>query len=102
MSLFKNQTHQDIWIQHHCERCYFGRGLGDPMQPQCKILAFAIGHGRKPVEWDRSTRKNALMQDTIRCNKETRQPPRNIKASIDIDVPMFDVEPPVNMDGDHA
>lgn len=104
MALFKNQTHQDIWIEHHCGRCYYGRGLGDPAQPQCKILAWALGHGRKPVAWERNPRKNVLMQDSIKCNQETRTPPKfgGTRRVADEDVPMFDVAPPVDMDTEHA
>lgn len=92
--IFKNATHQDIWIEHHCERC--------ARNPGCPIVLRAIKTGRKPVEWERNPRKNALMQDSIKCNEETRQLPRNIRPRIDIDVPMFDVTAPVNMDGEHA
>lgn len=87
MTLFKNQTHQDIWISHHCERCYFLTShLG------CKILTGALKTGRKPVEWDRNPRKNATMAESIKCNSETRLPPRDVKHSINIDVPMFEVQ----------
>lgn len=102
MTLFKSQTHQDIWIDHHCRRCYFGQGLGDPTQPQCKILAFAIGHGRKPVQWDRSIRKNATMADSIKCNSEIHQPPLVTRRVVNEDVPMFDVQATTRMDPDHA
>jgi hypothetical protein len=95
MTLFKNQTHQDIWIQHHCERCFHGL--------DCPILERALRTKRKPPQWDRSTRKNALMQDTIKCNEFTTQPPlANAKRVVNEDVPMFDVQAPPDMDPDHA
>lgn len=94
MSLFRNQVHQDIWIEHHCERCWH--------HPDCPILRKALTSDRKPVEWDRNTRKGALMQDTIKCNSETRTAPPRPKP-LGIDVPMFDVTPTdATMDGDHA
>jgi hypothetical protein len=102
MALFKNSTHQEIWIDHHCRRCWHGRGLGDPMAPQCPILTWAVAHGRKPREWDRNT-KAQLMKDTIRCNSETDRPPRVTKPVVDEDVPMFDVEPVTKSEQvDHA
>lgn len=97
MTLFKNPTHQDIWIEHHCGRCHYGQA--DTM---CPILHRALHSNRKPVEWDRNPRKNTLMQDSIKCNSETRTPPATQRPRIDIDVPMFDVDTPVRMDSDHA
>jgi hypothetical protein len=97
MTLFKNQTHQDIWIGHHCERCFHYA------DSECPILSKALRTNRKPPQWDRSTRKNALMQDTIKCNEETHQPPRTgVKRVVNEDVPMFDVQAPTNIDPDHA
>jgi hypothetical protein len=93
MTLFKNETHQDIWIEHHCERC--------ARNPGCPIVLRAIRTGRKPKEWDRNPRKNALMQDSIKCTMECRVLPIT-KRVVNEDVPMFDVSAPVNMDGDHA
>jgi hypothetical protein len=95
MTLFKNQTHKDIWIEHHCERC--------ARHPGCPIVLRAIRTDRKPPQWDRSTRKNVLMQDSIKCREEVRKLPRDIRRRIDIDVPMFDVTPvPRGDEGDHA
>lgn len=92
--LFRNKTHQDIWIEHHCERC--------ARQSGCTIILKAVRTQRKPPEWDRSNRANALMQDSIRCNEEVRVLPIPKLPKMFDDVPMFDVETPVNMDGDHA
>lgn len=97
MTLFKSQTHQDIWIDHHCKCCYFGQG--DTM---CPILHRALKSGRKPVQWDRSIRKNATMADSIKCNSETRQPPLVGRRVVNEDVPMFDVQATTRMDPDHA
>lgn len=95
--IFKNETHQDIWIEHHCERCFHGQQL-----EVCPILARALASRRKPVEWDRNPRKNATMAESIKCNSFTTQPPLNVKRVVNEDVPMFDVTPVTNMDGDHA
>lgn len=97
MTLFKNPTHQAIWTEHHCDRCYFGQA-----DTLCPILHRALRSNRKPVEWDRNPRKNVLMQDSIKCNSETRTAPSTQRPRVDIDVPMFDVDTPVRMDGDHA
>lgn len=85
--IFKNQTHQDIWVEHHCHRCFHHNGAG------CEILQRALQSGRKPVEWDRNPRKGVLMQDSIKCNEETRLPPTTKAAARFEDVPMFDVTP---------
>lgn len=91
--IFKNQTHQDIWIEHHCERC--------ARHPGCQIIVKAITSKRKPPQWDRNNRANALMQDSVRCNDEVRQLPiPKLPKQFD-DVPMFNVEAPVDMDRDH-
>jgi hypothetical protein len=83
-------------MQSWCDRCHYGR-VG------CPILIKALDSGRKPVEWDRNPRKNALMQETIKCNKFTTQPPRaGVKRVVNEDVPMFDVQAPPDMDPDHA
>lgn len=103
MTLFKSETHQDIWIEHHCRRCWHGRGLGDPTQAQCPILVKALGRDRKPVEWERNTRSGALMSETMKCHNETRTAPALLaRRVVDEDVPMFDVETPTTaMDSEH-
>lgn len=95
--IFRNLTHRDIWIDHHCNRCHHGQQTA-----VCPILARAITSDRKPVEWDRNTRKNATMAESIKCNSETRLPPRDTRPVVDVDVPMFDVTATVDMDADHA
>jgi hypothetical protein len=96
MALFRSQLHQDIWIEHHCGRCFFG-------EIDCSILAKALRTNRKPVEWDRNTRTGALMAETMKCNNETRQPPTLSRPVVNEDVPMFDVETIDGpMDSDHA
>lgn len=92
--IFKSSVHRDIWIEHHCERC--------ARNPGCPIVLRAIKTDRKPKEWERNPRKNALMQDSIKCSSECRRLPRETKPRIDIDVPMFDVQTPIEMDTDHA
>jgi hypothetical protein len=96
MALFRSPLHQEVWIEHHCHRCYF-HGQG------CTILSKALRTDRKPVEWDRNTRSGALMAETIKCNSETRQPPSLSRPVVNEDVPMFDVESVDGpMDFDHA
>jgi hypothetical protein len=86
MTLFKSQVHQDIWIEHHCERC--------ARNPDCPIVLRAITTGRKPVEWKRNPRKNVLMQDTIKCEAECRTLPRQTKrVDMEQDCGLFDIEP---------
>lgn len=98
MTLFKNETHQAIWVEHHCDRCHFGQA-----DTLCPILHRALRSGRKPVEWERNPRKNVLMQDSIKCNSETRSPPTTAKRVVpDETGSLFDVAAPINMDGDHA
>lgn len=96
MALFRSQLHQEIWLEHHCYRCYhFPVG--------CPILLKALNSNRKPVEWERNTRNGALMAETMKCNNETRQPPAMTRAVVNEDVPMFEVETPDGpMDPDHA
>lgn len=95
MALFKNSTHQAIWMESHCGRCWHGTR-------DCPILAWALAHDRKPKAWDRNP-KAQLMKDTIRCNEETQRAPRVTKRVVDEDVPMFDVTPVVQRsEVDHA
>jgi hypothetical protein len=96
MSLFKNVTHQDIWIEHNCERC---ARLPGPCPIIAKVVASA--NPRKPVEWERNPRKNALMQDSIKCKAKVTKLPTGRRV-VNEDVPMFDVTAPIDMDGDHA
>lgn len=98
MSLFRSELHQEIWIEHHCNQCFYGKA-----DTLCPILHRALRSNRKPVEWERNTRKNVTMAETIKCNMETRTPPRVERLIVDIDVPMFDVETTdAAMDSDHA
>ena len=97
MALFKNPTHQAIWLEHHCHRCWHHRGSG------CPIVQKALRTDRKPVEWQRNPRKNVLMQDSIKCNEETKLPPPATRPRVvDETGSLFDVNIPINMDGDHA
>src|SRR4051812_43860462 len=109
MTLFRNVTHQEVWIDHHCASCFHGH--------DCPILARALLTGRKPREWERNKRAQ-LMKDTIKCSAETRRPPKLERPKTFDDVPMFDLEPhevdyvpvqglptlrrPTGRDSDHA
>jgi hypothetical protein len=92
--IFNNPVHQTIWVEHHCHRCW--------QYPDCRILERAIRTDRKPVEWERNRRKNVLMQDSIKCNEESRLPPPSSRPVVDENVPMFDVTPTGRMDSEHA
>lgn len=98
MALFRSQLHQDIWIEHHCERCA-------RMPGPCPIITKVLmsDNPRKPVEWERNTRSGALMAETIKCNMEVRKLPSLSRPVVNEDVPMFDVESVAGpMDSDHA
>lgn len=92
MTLFRNVTHQEVWIEHHCDPCFNSfKNSGSP----CLILVRALTTGRKPREWERNTsnKKSQLMKDTMKCNAETKRPPKLERAKVFEDVPMFDLEP---------
>lgn len=104
MSLFKNKTHQDIWIESNCASGCHAYAHPDTVQhmrkPQCLILKRALRTDRKPPEWERNPRKNVLMAETIKCKAKSRTPLP--KPRVDNDVAMFDVAAPIQMDADHA
>jgi hypothetical protein len=83
--LFKSETHQEVWIEHHCQRCCHHN------EP-CLILARALRSGRKPKEWQRNNRAQ-LMVDSYRCDEFAKRPPKPQPVKLFEDVPMFDVEP---------
>jgi hypothetical protein len=95
VSLFRNTVHRELWVEHNCGPCYFS-------QHDCKILARALRSDRKPVEWKRNPRRNAMMTETIKCTVRTLRPPDPRAAKMFDDVPMFDVTPAPVMDPDHA
>jgi hypothetical protein len=102
MALFRSPLHQDIWMEHHCGRCYFGN---PEVHDGCRILDRALRTDRKPVEWERNTRKGALMADTMKCNMETHTPPKygGQRTVTDETMGLFEVETPdAAMDSDHA
>jgi hypothetical protein len=95
MTLFKTPTAQDVWIEHHCLRCYrMAGGFSPDDDIPCPILDKALTSGRKPPEWDRNQRAQ-LMQDAYRCNEFRTTPPRTKPKQYE-DVPMFDVGAPVD------
>jgi hypothetical protein len=86
MTLFKNRTAQEIWVDHWCGRCYRTRdGRTD-----CAIIARALERQRKPPQWDRNQRAKT-MADAYTCDEFRTKPPRPTKAKKFDDVPMFDV-----------
>jgi hypothetical protein len=89
MTLFKTPTAQEIWLEHHCDRCY--------LRHDCKILEKALRTDRKPPQWDRNTRAQ-LMQDAYRCNEFRRTPPRGKPRQQFEDVSMFGDDTPYRVD----
>jgi hypothetical protein len=96
MTLFRNQTHQDIWRQRWCETCFQPDEAQRRLQgkdTECPIWGQALRTGRKPVLWDRNPRADE-MERQIRCNAYQGRPAvaKKVAAPVE-DVPMFDVEP---------
>lgn len=96
MTLFRNDTHRELWRQRWCETCYQPDEAARRIQhkqARCPIWARAMQSDRKPKEWDRMPRADQMIR-TIRCNEYAPQPPviRRDKA-VGEDQPMFDVEP---------
>lgn len=107
--LFRNKTHQEVWIDRWCRTCFQPdeaqrRLQGKPTM--CPILnkamvSIAQGRPRKPEEWER-TRADE-MEKSIKCNAYQPIPPPVGKRDAPVeDVPMFDVEIPVDIDTNHA
>ena len=126
MTLWKTATAQNIWLENWCCQCYrmktpcaecatpeqcraaqYNCGHLELKQPGCPILDRALRTRRKPVEWDRNTARNRLIQAAYRCNEFHDHPPR-VKSKGFVDVPMIDMDdlpgPPwvtyVPIDGD--
>lgn len=90
MPLFKSNTHQGVWREHWCERCWHNM--------RCPILAGALSSQRKPRQWDRNPRAREI-KDTYKCNEFTMQPPRIPKADKQFeDVSMFGDDTPYRTD----
>lgn len=85
LSLFKDDTAQDIWIEANCvvRKCY--------RQPTCPILARALARDRKPREWDRNSRATT-MASVYRCNAFGEKAPKPVVRKDFEDVPMFEVD----------
>jgi hypothetical protein len=97
MTIFRNNTHRDLWIDRHCHTCYQPEEAARRIQgrdTQCPILKRALTPGRKtlPKEWE-ATRSDE-MERSIKCNEYTPRPPRNIRVfSKDYEeIAMFDVD----------
>jgi hypothetical protein len=76
MPLFKSVTAQEVWVDHHCHRCFqpdeaMRRLHGK--DTQCPIQKRALESQRKPVKWDRNTRARD-MQSAYKCREFMRQP----------------------------
>lgn len=96
MTLFRSTTHQELWRQHWCERCFQAEETARRLHgkdTQCPIWEKALRTGRKPPEWDRMPRADT-MDRSIRCNAYTPTPPVTRRGTAEAeDVPLFDVEP---------
>jgi hypothetical protein len=96
MTLFRNDTHSELWRQRWCHTCFQPDEAARRIQgkdTQCPIWAKAIGSGRKPPEWSRNTRADEMVK-TIRCNAYQDQPPVNRRGVSDqVTEPLFDVTP---------
>lgn len=96
MTLFKTQTAQEIWIDHHCHGCFQPDEAARRLQnkdTQCPIQAKALNSDRKPVEWTRNQRASR-MQDAYKCKAFQARPNRTgQKTQHFVDVPLFDVTP---------
>jgi hypothetical protein len=97
MTLFRSQTHQEIWQMRWCHTCFqpdeAARRLHGKTDSVCPIWEKAMRTDRKPVEWDRKPRATD-MDRTITCNSHTSEPPiiKRAKAVVE-DVPLFDETP---------
>jgi hypothetical protein len=96
MTLFRNKTHEQIWIDRWCHTCYqpneAARRLHNA-ETMCPILGRALASDRKPVEWDRMPRAQE-MDHTIKCNSYQDKPPIVRRGTTETgDVPMFDLTP---------
>lgn len=103
MSIFKNQTHQDIWIDRWCHTCFQPDEAQRRIQgknTQCPIQARALKPGRKtlPKEWERNSR-NDTMEHSIKCTQYQPKPPdtrwRANLLTVDDVAALFDVDPQV-------
>jgi hypothetical protein len=97
MALFKNPTHQDIWLENWCYRCFQPDEVMWRIQGKgrmCPILTGALSTGRKPKEWDRMPRADTMAK-SIRCNAFLSRPELTKKQTIPDpqQQAMFDVEP---------
>ena len=95
MTLFKNDTHRDVWRQRWCETCFQPDEAARRIQgkdTQCPIWGQAMRTDRKPVAWDRNTRSEE-MERSIKCNEYHSRPTiANIRRMAYEDVPLFDVD----------
>lgn len=96
MTLFRNNTHKEVWQQRWCRTCFQPDEAARRIQgkeTQCPIWEKAMSTDRKPVQWDRNTRTDE-MEKSIKCNSYAPKPPITSRdKAIAEDVAMFDVEP---------
>lgn len=96
MTLFRSATHQELWIEFNCHRCFQPEEAARRLHGKetcCPILARALSSGRKPPEWDRMPRADEMTR-TIKCNAYQARPPRNVRVfNKDYEeITMFDVD----------
>jgi hypothetical protein len=97
MTLFRNNTHRDIWQMRWCHTCFQPDEAARRLHGKntaCPIWLKALREDRKPPQWDRMPRADE-MERTIKCNAHQPEPPviRRGKAET-ADVPMFNIDEP--------
>lgn len=101
MTLFRSKTHQEVWIDRWCHRCFQPNEAARRIQgaqTMCPILGKALASGRKPPQWDRMPRADE-MERSIRCNSfqdkpaDVRRTPHQRQRDTTDDEPLFDVTP---------
>jgi hypothetical protein len=98
MTLFRNQTHQEIWIEHWCHTCFQPDEAARRLQGKdtcCPILARALKPDRKtlPKEWQKMPRTEEMTR-SIKCTAHEDNPPRTRRrVAENQDVPLFDETP---------
>ena len=97
MTLFRNDTHRDVWQMRWCHTCFQPDEAARRLHGKgtvCPIWEKAIHTQRKPPQWDRMPRADT-MDRTIRCNEYTDKPPLNRRqvSQTTHDEPLLDVTP---------
>lgn len=96
MTVFRNDTHEGVWIERWCDTCFEPHRAAQRIQgrdTECPILARYLKRKRKPMEWERQPRQKD-MDKTVKCTEYQSKPAATTRAKAQCeDVPMFDIEP---------